>query len=854
MATWPDHLTAEELFTAISEPKRAQFYGSYYGMFLSQLNEWEFDIEDLPVALEWVSNQPHRRALDDSIDGVFIDNILHQGWQHLHAPNVLPAFAKAAVSRLEERDVIVDNQYVENLTSATFREVLAGDTEKRRDLMLAMLPLAIDLRYRTVFAFSDTPVVLTEDVPWLIEQLNQGHDEEVKRLIAELIHRVFDKYDPYQQTLVYNACHTFPILGEEMRMMISAWDLESSEIQEIKNRYYESVARRERYQNRPRLEPPPAVRIANHLERFESGETYAWFWLTQDMQLEADDTHYKGQFEPDLLETPGWQAANDPTRQRIVRAAHEYILNADPNTEDWLGTSSISYSAIGGYRAFFLLKQVENDTLLNVPVEVWQKWSPTLLAFPYGTGTEESRRHYKMVDLGYQFASQEIIDALMVLIDQENEKDGYVFSVTKVEGCYDRQLESALLKKVKDSTLAPKAMGVLLSTLLKNECLDALEFAQSFLTVPLLTEGVDRERAIVAAHVLSAYATMEGWPLVWAAMQNDTEFGKEVVAVLRNQGSYGKSVDLQELSESEVADLYIWLVEQYPYNEDVRAEGVRWTTPQESASQWKGQVLQHLEYRGSFEACRQIQRVMQRFPELNWLKRTLEHAYEVARQQTWTPTSPDDILSLLSNPERRLIRSGDELVAAILESLQRLESTLRDELLAVDDLWNMDESRNKEYWPKDEEHFSGYVARHLIHDLKERGLVVHREVEIRRGSGSGSSRAPGEEVDIYVSAVSEQDDVLRAVIEVKGCWNDGLLTSMQTQLTERYLRENSCSNGIYLVGWFNCEQWRTENRKTAALRKAPYLEALKQTLNVQANDLSRDGVNIKALVLDTSLR
>ena len=31
--------------------------------------------------------------------------------------------------------------------------------------------------------------------------------------------------------------------------------------------------------------------------------------------------------------------------------------------------------------------------------------------------------------------------------------------------------------------------------------------------------------------------------------------------------------------------------------------------------------------------------------------------------------------------------------------------------------------------------------------------------------------------------------------------------AMETQLLEQYLKDNDCQHGLYLVGWFNCDQW-----------------------------------------------
>ena len=75
---------------------------------------------------------------------------------------------------------------------------------------------------------------------------------------------------------------------------------------------------------------------------------------------------------------------------------------------------------------------------------------------------------------------------------------------------------------------------------------------------------------------------------------------------------------------------------------------------------------------------------------------------------------------------------------------------------------------------------------------------------------------------------------------------------MKTQLLERYLADNPCRHGLYLVGWFVCPQWEHDSR----LKSVPFLslEAAKAFLDNQAEGISRDGVLIRSFVLNASLR
>jgi hypothetical protein len=76
---------------------------------------------------------------------------------------------------------------------------------------------------------------------------------------------------------------------------------------------------------------------------------------------------------------------------------------------------------------------------------------------------------------------------------------------------------------------------------------------------------------------------------------------------------------------------------------------------------------------------------------------------------------------------------------------------------------------------------------------------------------------------------------------------------MKTQLVDRYLAESQCAYGLYLIGWFNCNQWdREDSRRNAA----PWVEAseMQEKYAAQAVTLSQHGRLIKAFVLDAALR
>jgi hypothetical protein len=352
---------------------------------------------------------------------------------------------------------------------------------------------------------------------------------------------------------------------------------------------------------------------------------------------------------------------------------------------------------------------------------------------------------------------------------------------------------------------------------------------------------------IAAAQMLMKHAPDGGWPVLWPLIKGNGDFGRELVESL--SFPHGDNVNIApKLSEADLGELFVWLVENYPYTEHRSSFG--FIGPRDTAPFFRDSILEHLKKRGTFAACDAIRNVMERFPEYAWMRHPLEEAEWFARAATWQPVSIAEFLALALDRDKRLVETGGDLIEVILESLRRLDAKLHGELPTAKYLWN---EWQKIFRPKDEQDLSDYVARHLTEDLKDRGIVVNREVQIRRGTGGGS----GQLTDIHIDAVIQgaqpgSYETIYVIIEVKGNWHPELWTAIETQLRGRYLKENHRRDGIYLVGWFSCNKWDdTDNRKgqVPPIR----LSEAAAILADQAVKLSADGYLIRSYVLDASL-
>ncbi len=854
-AVWPEHMNAEELFGALARPND-NYLGSYAFFLLNELPE-SLRPADLPVALRWVEDQQRRHDMSYRLADL-MDRIMLRAWDYLHDPGVREAFARAALARLRQYDEIVRERPSAFGTTEepSFSDRVAADDAKRRGLMEEMVELLqAEDDEAWLLVHYKTPLLLSKDVAWLIGKLEAETSDRKREILAALLRRAFYRWDNEQHEVVYLAYERNPALADEVERFFDPVDLSSEEARKQRKYHEEANSWREDREERPSPDPPMAERVVRALDDSEAGDVDAfWQRLYYFLQFDASGFARVSGIEWDVTALPGWRAADAATRGRIVEAAKRYVLEGEPNTDEWLGKGLIYPPAFAGYRAFRLLKNFASDSMSDIPEHAWERWAPMILDFPVSTGTKEEEPHLDLVATAYWQAPEAFIDALLFLLEKENEEKGHLFILHDLKRCWDDRLACTLLEKAKDPRLKPPCVGHLLKDLLDYGPGEAEELAGTLVGSWSGADEGGRARAVAAAEALVFHTGDAGWPVVWAAMQENGEFAGELVGAIAN-GAHHSDLSSKRLSERQAADLYIWLVRRYPHSEyyiQYREDSLTSIGFKESVSMWRDDIPRDLQNRGTAEACRQIARIAAELPELqDTLKRTLHHARAETRRKTWAAPRPEYVLDLTRRRATRLVQNGDQLLEALIESLGRFQDKLQGETPAVFALWN---EAGGSYTPKDEERLSDEIKLHLEQDLAERGIVVNREVVIRRGGGGRR----GERTDIHVDATvpgSDRDeyDTVSAIIETKGCWSRELDTAMEVQLVNRYLQDNECRHGLYVVGWFNCQQWDDADQKKA---RAPRhsIDVARERFEGQASRLSQGGLLVRSVVLDTSLR
>jgi hypothetical protein len=432
----------------------------------------------------------------------------------------------------------------------------------------------------------------------------------------------------------------------------------------------------------------------------------------------------------------------------------------------------------------------------------------------------------------------------------------------------EEPLAKSILSKISIEDVSPGMLEVLLKDLFVDANDEAKILALSLVSLPLPILGEVRDRAVVSASMLLSHIDDSIWPSIWVVIEQDFNFGREVFKFIGRRIIYDGPTrgSFQALKEEYLADLFVFLARHYPETEKENASlpdnsnklvGVPWRVQDldedDAIEKLKRYILQWIEDRGTSEACEALRKIICEFPELaDGLRWYLLEAEATVRLNTWNPPEPEHIFQLVLNQDKRLVQDEHQLLKVLLESLDRLELELQGETSAVRDLW--DKCNDNFFRPIDENAFSDYVKRFLDRDLKSRGIIVNREVELRRGSGGKS----GERTDIHIDAVLKHPSgqtysSITVIVEVKGCWHSEVQTAMESQLVGRYLSDNACRHGLYLIGWFSCQQWDSQDsRKNKTPRMT--LDEARIQFDSQAETLSSSETEVCSYVLNTALR
>ena len=685
-ALWPDQLTADELFSALSPPKN-RISVSAYGEFLySDSIISQLHTADLATALRWVADQPSDHELPFELNDL-PRKIMRKAWENIRCEGVMGAFAEATVAMIMRSDGLFTqspNMYPPNKELDEFEKDFVAASDLRRELVLLSLPHLLHTE-REVYSLMHCwpPLVVADDLDWLLKRLDPEKETnvEIRTQAAQLIESLLPSLRSQNKTLpernrdiekVYCAAERYPELTQltqqnfdEVNLKDPAYDSEREHVRQRKE-IDEQIAQQ-------RAEVRPFERLQEALDLMKAGETLGWIYVCAALTSIPSETHSPWGLKPDLMDFPTWQSCDDETQERVVRAALAYVLGQDvisteDNSEDWYDTGSPPRVEFFGYSAIFLLLKTGANALSQLPPDRWKRWSKIIVWYPYANSFSDGRIDYLREIHGLQEdllrrlhrnAPRALLDnfrSLLVAQDpvtwQELNKLGHLLG---------SELEGMLLDLLRDSDVSPSGRRSILDFMLGMDSIEALRIAEATIASGYTNQN-EKDLVIEIAVFLIISDTEFDRSLLWALLHNDNAVRHTIVDKLAEEDWHAGRCT-KKASVVELADLFIWVEERYPTSEDPQIGRGSGLSTRDQIVYWRNGILSELRTREIREALPEIRRIRERFPKHTSVQRIQFELEKAVEGSGWKPATPKEVLELCKryeeireNPLKALVR------------------------------------------------------------------------------------------------------------------------------------------------------------------------------------------------------
>jgi hypothetical protein len=738
----------------------------------------------------------------------------------------------------------------------TFFTDLRCDTDRRRQVLAAAAKRPLEKI--ATFYLRRVGILQREDLAWLLS-LAPGNSSPVagpnKDTLLNMIETVFTWDSPDDFEALYDAAQTWSRLRQRYMAVFDGILLDSPEAQQLR-RTLDMMKESDEQALTPSVQPPPDERVEALLDKFERGERDAWWQLNCELTLTPTSRMYGSDLNYYIADMPGWLAADEATRQRILDAAEQYLTVGETSVEEWIGTGDLRRNDLAAFRAFILLRQFEKLAYDCISPELWAKWAPAIVAVPRGDGGDKSKREMEVVADALAAAPAEFARTVRQIMHSERirasspgtgQTHGSSFFVLRqLEGCWNSEhLKEGIFDELRDVTNTDDQFSTILEALLIAGYAPARTYA---IEIIVGATQQTRPRALEAAVCLARHCAPFAWPAIWSFIAPSSQLAREFF--LKFVAYYSFQVaSFAALDEQQVAGLYVLLEQLFPRSADPQQTAGRahFIGPTESVAHLRDSLPGQIVGKGTVAAVQTMRWVVGQLPGRDWLVFQLREAEQLMRAKTWAPLTPSELIRLTESRKRLLVQSAQDLCELLTDTLRKYEEELHGEQTPVRALWDR-QAGGKTFRPVEEDSLSDDVNRFLRRELVEGGIVANREVEIGRVPG-----APiGSRTDIRVNALRRSAggayDVMTAVIETKGNWNPALFTALNDQLYSDYMVRLQAPVGVYLVGWFDKPKWDPQDRRRGAAPDCALQDA-QDKLDDQASSIP-SGFLVRAVVLD----
>jgi SIR2-like domain len=656
---WNEHITAKELFSVMSRPNH-YFTGSYE-RFLSYEMTQKLKPKDLPIALDWLSENIEDFGYLDFAEKRVADEILLKAWENLEDEEVFEGFIMVLAKLFHE----VHYLFKEIRDEEKLNQILQ-ENNKRRKVWLKLFTLT-DIKDFWWIEHSQFIALRNNDINWLAKEWRKTVDVDLKAKLLMKLKSFISYWGTHPDALdgIHKACEENVNLKKEFEPSFAPIELGSDAAKQQKelfkehNKWKEKDKKREEEWNKP-IYPSPMESTLESLNKFESGEISAFLDVCYFLMFFPNGRSESGDFESDLTKFPVWKDIDENTKLRIIKAAKIYLEKGNPENEKWVGTKNFQYSALYGYKALVLIEKFESKFIETLPKSIWGKWSAIIYYHPI---YDEYEKRQQLIAKIYKIVPEKFIELFKQELENKSE-DNY-WSFEKLKFCWDEILKNVLKEKLKDNTLSVLMTKKILSQLFELKDNETEKIVCDFVKFPIPENTKEKELLIMAVSLLISNGKTKCWDKIWNILKKDLNLSSTIIQNICV--GIGVVNNLQDLSEKQLADLYLWLSEKYPHKEDLVHHGSYSPSFRDNVKDWRESVLNTLLEKGTAESVNEIKRIKDNLIEIEWLNRAVLRAEEKRRITSWKPVLPENLLQLFMNVENKVAEKTKNEQADISE-------------------------------------------------------------------------------------------------------------------------------------------------------------------------------------------
>jgi hypothetical protein len=293
----------------------------------------------------------------------------------------------------------------------------------------------------------------------------------------------------------------------------------------------------------------------------------------------------------------------------------------------------------------YLLMHTDQAQFNDLSADCWSKWAASVVAYP-NDGSQDSA-YFTLVRLAYQKAPIQTISALESMLGRAKHNQRPI-NLERFVNCWDEKLNTLIVNQLIDQPEFSRYHESLLESLIERKVVKAEELALDLLNKHLTKSNLvakkERLKVKIAARILLENADSTIWPSIWQFILGDQKLGRDIIESIHTMRLKDPKF---KLTESQLADFYLWLTEQYP-EIDRKYEDFYELQFADYVKRLRDRILRMLEQGGTLLACQEILRLSAALPELPWLKQVHLNARNVTLRSTWQPYEPRTVLDLIT--------------------------------------------------------------------------------------------------------------------------------------------------------------------------------------------------------------